>query len=118
MAKRVFRKREQTPEQEAQERKVRDSFQGKRISLSELLAAGEFTTPMLQSDYLELQLACRERLRSLREAAGLSLTEMAQRTGMDRAAINKLENGVHSNPTISTINRYLQALGKKIVVQF
>ena len=41
---------------------------------------------------------------------------MATRTGMDRAAIQKLESGVHTNPTISTINRYLHALGKRLVV--
>ena len=41
---------------------------------------------------------------------------MAARTGMDRAAIQKLESGVHTNPTIGTINRYLHALGKRLVV--
>jgi transcriptional regulator with XRE-family HTH domain len=41
---------------------------------------------------------------------------MAARTGMDRAAIQKLESGVHINPTIGTIDRYLHALGKPLVV--
>ena len=71
---------------------------------------------MLQSEYIDLQMACREKLRPLREGAGLSLSDMATRTGMDRAAIHKLESGVHANPTISTISRYLRALGKRLVV--
>jgi transcriptional regulator with XRE-family HTH domain len=41
---------------------------------------------------------------------------MAARMGMDRAAIRKLESGVHTNPTIGTLNRYLHALGKRLVV--
>ena len=116
MATRVFRKRDQTPAQEAHEAAVRERFQRERPSLRKLLESGDGTDPMTQREYFELQVACRERLRPLREAAGLSLSDMAARTGMDRAAIQKLESGVHANPTISTINRYLHALGKRLVV--
>jgi DNA-binding XRE family transcriptional regulator len=118
MAKRIFRPRDQTPEQEAEERAIRERFQRERPSREELLASGEYEdTGLTQGEFWELQRFCLEQLRSLRESAGLSLTDMAERTGMDRAAINKLENGVHTNPTISTINRYLHALGKKLVVR-
>ena len=116
MTKRVFRKRNQTPDQAAHEAAVREHFQRERPSLRQLLESGDGTEPMTQREYFELQVACRERLRPLREAAGLSLSDMATRTGMDRAAIQKLESGVHANPTISTINRYLHALGKRLVV--
>jgi ribosome-binding protein aMBF1 (putative translation factor) len=116
MARRLFRKRNQTPAQEAHEAAVRERFQRERPSLRDLLESGDGTDPLTQREYFELQVACRERLRPLREAAGLSLSDMADRTGMDRAAIQKLESGVHTNPTISTINRYLHALGKRLVV--
>jgi ribosome-binding protein aMBF1 (putative translation factor) len=116
MTKRVFRKRNQTPDQAAHEAAVREHFQRERPSLRHLLESGDGTEPMMQREYFELQVACRERLRPLREAAGLSLSDMATRTGMDRAALQKLESGVHANPTISTINRYLHALGKRLVV--
>jgi ribosome-binding protein aMBF1 (putative translation factor) len=116
MARRVFRKRDQTPAEEAHELAVRERFQRERPSLRDLLESGDGTDPLTQQEYFELQVACRERLRPLREAAGLSLSEMAARTGMDRAAIQKLESGVHTNPTIATINRYLHALGKRLVV--
>ena len=116
MARRLFRKRDQTPAQEAHEAAVRERFQRERPSLRDLLESGDGTDPLTQREYFELQVACRERLRPLREAAGLSLSDMAARTGMDRAAIQKLESGVHTNPTIGTINRYLHALGKRLVV--
>ena len=39
---------------------------------------------------------------------------LIERTGLDRAAICRLENGTHENPTISTLNRYAEALGRRI----
>jgi transcriptional regulator with XRE-family HTH domain len=55
-------------------------------------------------------------LKALREQQGLSISDMAQRTGMDRAMISRLENGQVDNPTISTMTRYAKALGKRVVV--
>ena len=42
-------------------------------------------------------------LRREREQQGLSLTDIADRTGIDRATISKLETGKIANPTISTL---------------
>ena len=53
-------------------------------------------------------------LRSERERQGLSLTDMAERTGIDRATISKLETGKIPNPTISTLRTYAKALGRKL----
>ena len=41
---------------------------------------------------------------------------MADRTGMDRVMISRLENGQIDNPTLATVGRYAQALGKRVVV--
>ena len=49
-------------------------------------------------------------LRAERERQELSLADLAKRTGMDRAAIHKLEIGLNSNPTYATLTRYAQAL--------
>ena len=46
------------------------------------------------------------------ETTGTDLSDM---TGMDRAAISRLENGQLGNPTISTMNRCAEALGKRVV---
>jgi len=53
-------------------------------------------------------------LRRERERQGLSLTEVAERTGMDRAAIHRLEIGLNKNPTCATLARYAKALGARI----
>ena len=53
-------------------------------------------------------------LRRERERQGLSLTDMAKRTGIDRATISKLETGKLANPTIGTLRKYAKALGRKL----
>jgi DNA-binding XRE family transcriptional regulator len=53
-------------------------------------------------------------LRAERERQGLSLADVAERSGMDRAAVHKLEIGLNKNPTVETLNRYAGALGKQI----
>jgi ribosome-binding protein aMBF1 (putative translation factor) len=53
-------------------------------------------------------------LRAERERQGLSLSDVAKRTGMERAAIHKLEIGLNSNPTHATLARYATALGTRI----
>jgi DNA-binding XRE family transcriptional regulator len=53
-------------------------------------------------------------LRAERERLGLSLADVAGRAGMDRAAVHKLEIGLNKNPTVETVARYAEALGKRI----
>ena len=53
-------------------------------------------------------------LRRERERQGLSLTDIAERTGIDRATISKLETGKIANPTIGTIRTYAMALGRRL----
>jgi ribosome-binding protein aMBF1 (putative translation factor) len=55
-------------------------------------------------------------LKAVREQRGLSITDLAERTGIDRAMISRLENGQIDNPTIATMSRYAKGLGKKVVV--
>ena len=53
-------------------------------------------------------------LRAERERQGLSLADVAERTGTDRGAIHKLEIGLNSNPTHATLTRYASALRTRI----
>ena len=39
---------------------------------------------------------------------------MAERTGIDRATISKLETGKLANPTIGTLRTYARALGRRL----
>src|SRR5690606_13578611 len=45
-------------------------------------------------------------LRNAREAQGLSLADLSERTGIDRSALSKLENRRNLNPTFATLARY------------
>ena len=111
--KRILRKIEQTPDQQRQLEEVRERFQRERPGLEELLAAGDATEVVPQGEYLELR-AMLGTLKKHRERQGLSLTDVANRSGMDRAAISRLENGVYLNPTVDTLYRYAQAVGADI----
>jgi hypothetical protein len=64
----------------------------------------------------ELRQACRL-LKAERERQQLSLTDIEQQTGITRSALSRLENGLSNNPTIATLNRYAEALGKHLVIQ-
>ncbi len=53
-------------------------------------------------------------LRLERERQGLSLSDVAERTGIDRATISRLETGKLPNPTIGTLRTYARALGRRL----
>lgn len=57
-----------------------------------------------------------QELKAAREAAGLSLSDLQDRTGMDRSALSKLENGRRPNPTLETLIRYADAVGKRVEI--
>lgn len=58
-----------------------------------------------------LQLLKAERLRQ-----GLSLADIQDRAGIERPNLSRLENDVEANPTVATLTRYAEALGKKLVI--
>jgi transcriptional regulator with XRE-family HTH domain len=56
-------------------------------------------------------------LRTERQSRGISLAELRDRTGIGRSALSRLENDPEANPTITTLVRIADALGKQIVIQ-
>ncbi len=106
--RRITRDRRLTPEEAAKYRGVRDQI---AEELPELIARHH--DRMTALDELEALL---QQLRSAREERGLSLSDMTQLTGMDRSALSKLETGQRPNPTIETLARYAEAVGKRLVV--
>ena len=56
-------------------------------------------------------------LRQAREAQGLSLGDIQNRTQIDRAALSRIESGQNVNPTIGTLARYARAIGKRIALE-
>jgi DNA-binding XRE family transcriptional regulator len=57
-----------------------------------------------------------QQLKAAREEKGLSLSDLTRLTGMDRSALSKLETGQRLNPTVETLVRYADAVGKRLVV--
>ena len=114
---RVHRPRVQTPEQQAAEQAIRERFQRDKPSLQDLVDGGDIDQVYSMGEYWELRKTFAA-LKLLREQQGLSISDMAERTGMDRAMISRLENGQIDNPTLATVGRYAKALGKRVVVNF
>ena len=55
-------------------------------------------------------------MKAERERQGLSLADLNERTGIDRAALSRLETNEDANPTLNTLERYASAIGKSMVV--
>ena len=115
-----FRRRqvkiERTEEEKARLKAVRERFQREKPTSEQLVAGGEYNPPIRQIEYWELMQTAAA-LKKAREAAGMSLREVAEKMAIDAAALSRLENGVNDNPTIDTLFRYANSLGKQIVVQ-
>jgi hypothetical protein len=106
--KRIIRDRRLTPEEAARYRAVRAQV---TEELPDLIARHHermATLDQLQDLLLQLKAA--------REAKGLSLADVTELTGMDRSALSKLETGQRANPTVETLVRYAEAVGKRLVV--
>jgi transcriptional regulator with XRE-family HTH domain len=112
-AERIHRQTERTPEERARLQALREQFQKEKPALEDLVASGEYDGPVPQGAYLELRRVLHA-LRSERQRQGLSLADVAARSGIDKAALSRLETGKQINPTIDTLWRYAQALGKRL----
>jgi len=55
-------------------------------------------------------------LKQARTDRGLSLSDVAARSGIDRSQLSRLENDPHPNPTLSTLNRLAHAIGVELLI--
>jgi ribosome-binding protein aMBF1 (putative translation factor) len=103
-----------TPEQRAayERRKAERETPEYQEQLARDIEAIKREFPPLEPDdaLLEVLAALRRR----REALGLSLADVMERSRIDRATLNKLENGKVPNPTYTTMKRYARALGLRL----
>jgi ribosome-binding protein aMBF1 (putative translation factor) len=111
--KRVTLKVEQTPEELAERKAERERFSRERPGLEDLTASGDFEGPFRQGNIMALLSAVAE-LKRQREERGLSLADVSNRSGLDRALLSRLENGKILNPTMSTLWRYADAIGSQV----
>ncbi len=80
------------------------------------LDLAEFSPSMKQGEYLAL-MQFASSLKRCRESQELSLADLAQRSGIDRSAICRLENGLADNPTLATLERLARSVGKGIRIE-
>jgi DNA-binding XRE family transcriptional regulator len=114
--KRIVQSSGRSAAQIEREGAIRERFQRDRPSLESLTASGEFTPPVKQGEYLTL-MEFAARVKEVREQKHLSLTDVASRSGIDKSAISRLENGLTENPTIGTLSKVARSLGKRIRIE-
>jgi DNA-binding Xre family transcriptional regulator len=102
----AFRARRDAASHRAEEEAIRQRF-AHRPSIARLVAEGEILGP--SPIFAELKAA--------RERRGLSLTDAAERSGLERAMVSRLENGKIHNPTLETLDRYARAVGLRVAMR-
>jgi predicted transcriptional regulator len=113
---RIFRANRKTAEERARERTLRDKLQKERPSLEDLVRSGECDPDavMTMGMYFDIQKAI-QAIKRERKQSGLSIGDVAVRSGLDRAVVSRLENGKQDNPTVATLMRYAAAVGKRFL---
>jgi len=95
-----------------EERSIRDALERERREQGKIATTGVPTEPedaIATARFIGT-------LRQRREQAGLSLGDVAERSGIDKASLSRLENGLYPNPTMNTLARYARAIGKRLVL--
>lgn len=105
-----------TPEQQAAVEAIRakhrtPEFREEEATVREL-ARKEF--PPLEADETIAGVAAA--LKVERERSGLSLADLQEKTGIDRATLSRIENGKVPNPTYSTLAAFARALGFRVTM--
>ncbi|MEZ6114106.1 MAG: helix-turn-helix transcriptional regulator [Pirellulaceae bacterium] len=111
MAKHVTRDRKLSPEEAANYRQLRAEIESEK---PEILDAAQQTRAKVRRQQLA---SVMKELKAAREAKGLSLADINQRTGMDRSALSRLESITNENPTIDTLLRYAEVVGKRLRIE-
>ncbi len=106
--RRITRNRSLTPEEAAKYKAIREQV---KEELPALFARHQ--ERLAVHDQLHALLG---QLKEARQAKGLSLADLTELTGMDRSALSKLETGQRPNPTLETLVRYAEAVGKHVHV--
>lgn len=115
-ARRLFRPSRKTAAERVREQRLRDKLQKEKPSLEDLVRAGDSDPDavMTMGMYFDVQSAL-QALKRERTRCGLSIGDVAERSGLDRAVVSRLENGKQDNPTVATLMRYAAAVGKRFL---
>ena len=94
----------------------------KPLKTFEETLADQMKNPEFQEGFLQAKEELEEfaRIREVRRASGLSQEVIAQRMGTSQSAVARIESGLSRGrwPSMSSLERYARALGKKLEVRF
>jgi ribosome-binding protein aMBF1 (putative translation factor) len=113
--KREQRKVKRTLEEQARIDAIRAKYQREKPGPEQLTASGEYEGPVQAGAYWEVRRVMAA-LRAERERQGLTLAQLAKRSGLDKGAISKLETGRQINPTVDTLSRIAAGLGVRVAL--
>jgi predicted transcriptional regulator len=97
--------RKLTPEEAARYKRMREEIEAEKPAIADRVRAHQAV------------LAIVAQLKAERDAQGLSLADVRERTGIDRSALSRLENGGRESPSAETLVRYANALGCRLVLE-
>ena len=104
--------RQLTPEEQD---RVKDAREQAEAEKEEIIARGRQCKAEHDAALGTLSEAFRL-LKAERVAQGLTLGDIERTTGINRPALSRLERDAEANPTIATLTRYADALGKRLVI--
>lgn len=110
IGKRIYRNA--TPEEAARHAVVRQQIETELPAIKQV-GREKLVEAMQRGVELEHTVAL---LKAERIRQGLSLSDINQRSGIEKSTLSRLENNEEANPTIGTLTRYASAIGVKLTV--
>ena len=110
MGKRIYR--QATAEEQERHKRIRERIQEELPDIQQR-AQQKLAEAMQRGIAIQHTMAV---LKAERMKQGLSLSDMKERTGIERSTLSRLESNATANPTVNTLTRYADAVGKKVFV--
>lgn len=89
------------------------------LSLKDFLAENPVNRELVEAHKERMLSETRAyRLRELRENAGLTQAQLAERIGVGQRQVSKIEHGDLDNAKIGTIRSYLEAVGGGLAIEY
>jgi len=110
IGKRIYR--QATVEEQERHKRIREQIQEELPDIQQR-AKQKLAEAMQRGIAIQHTMAV---LKAERMKKGLSLSDMKERTGIERSTLSRLENNAEANPTVNTLTKYADAVGKKMFV--
>ena len=110
MGKRIYR--QATMEEQERHKRIREQIHEELPDITQR-AKQKLAAAMQRGIAIQHTMAV---LKAERMKKGLSVADMKERTGIERSTLSRLENDAAANPTVNTLTRYADAVGKKVFV--